>query len=209
MSKLSLDTPNAVYFYEQEFYVLSNFSAFRVTWQGIDFDTSEHAYHWSRFPEGSIHKENIRKARSAHDAFRYAQDNKQHQVANWDDIKIIVMREIIKHKVAQHEYVKRKLLQTGYRELVENSWRDSFWGWGEDRQGQNMLGKLWMELRAQIQEQERQYEGYNGCLRVAAEALKYLASNTRPSGGQQHFNAEHLYQLASELEGEIKRRGKQ
>ena len=28
--------------------------------------------------------------------------------------------------------------------------RDDFWGWGPQRDGQNMLGKLWMEVRAQI-----------------------------------------------------------
>lgn len=27
------------------------------------------------------------------------------------------------------------------------AWRDSFWGWGPDKRGQNMLGKLWMRVR--------------------------------------------------------------
>lgn len=46
----------------------------------------------------------------------------------------------------------RDLLEkmTGDRELVEDSWRDDFWGWGPNRDGQNMLGKLWMELRAEL-----------------------------------------------------------
>jgi hypothetical protein len=34
-----------------------------------------------------------------------------------------------------------------------------------------------------------------------AEALRYLADHERPSGGQQRFNAEHLYQLADEADG--------
>ena len=29
----------------------------------------------------------------------------------------------------------------------------SFWGWGEDRKGQNNLGKLWMKLRDEIREE--------------------------------------------------------
>lgn len=32
------------------------------------------------------------------------------------------------------------------------------------------------------------------------EALRYLADHERPSAGQQRFNAEHLYQLADEIE---------
>lgn len=42
-------------------------------------------------------------------------------------------------------------LATGDRELIEDSWRDDFWGWGPNRDGKNMLGKLWMEVRAELQ----------------------------------------------------------
>jgi hypothetical protein len=35
-----LDTSRLVFFYEHDFYVLSNFASFRLTWKGIDFDTS-------------------------------------------------------------------------------------------------------------------------------------------------------------------------
>jgi hypothetical protein len=65
-------------------------------------------------------------------------------------VKVDVMRDILRAKVAQHEYVRRKLLATGDRELIEDSWRDDFWGWGPNRDGQNMLGKLWMEVRAEL-----------------------------------------------------------
>ncbi len=33
-----------------------------------------------------------------------------------------------------------------------------------------------------------------------AEALRYLADHERPSGGQQRFNAEHLYQLVDDAD---------
>lgn len=42
-------------------------------------------------------------------------------------------------------------------------------------------------------------DGYNGCMRVAAQALDFLADHERPAGGQQSYNSEHLMQLASEL----------
>ena len=41
-----LDTPDRVCFYEQDFYVLSNFSSFQILWDGLLFDTSEQLYHW-------------------------------------------------------------------------------------------------------------------------------------------------------------------
>lgn len=154
-----LDTATRVRFYEHDFYVLSNFSAFNLDWKGLTFPTSEHAYHWEKFGRDDdevlpdeigdvLHA--IYSASSAHEAFKLAERNKAARRPDWDEVKVGVMREIIRAKAAQHEYVRRKLLATGDRELVEDSWRDDFWGWGPNRDGQNMLGKLWMQVRAEI-----------------------------------------------------------
>jgi ribA/ribD-fused uncharacterized protein len=154
-----LDTDDRVCFYEQEFYPLSNFSAFTLQWKGHRFDTSEAAYHWEKFqPRGDMHDgdravvaERIRGAVSAHEAFGIAQGARRaFGRPDWDVVKVDIMRDILRAKVEQHEYVRRKLLATGDRELVENSWRDNFWGWGPSRDGLNMLGKLWMEIRAEL-----------------------------------------------------------
>jgi len=143
------DTNTRIYFYEQDHYYLSNFSAFKLLWKGIHFATSEQAYHWERFID-KRHKNAIIDAHSAHEAYRYAQDHKQYQRADWDEIKVGVMRDILMKKAEQHEYVRRKLLATGYKELIEDSWRDSYWGWGPNADGLNMLGKLWMEVRRDL-----------------------------------------------------------
>jgi hypothetical protein len=42
--------------------------------------------------------------------------------------------------------------------------------------------------------------GFNHCMTQAAKALRHLANNERPSGGQSDFNSEHLMMIASELE---------
>ncbi|HTK34596.1 MAG TPA: NADAR family protein [Caulobacteraceae bacterium] len=150
-----LDTDDQVFFYEQDFYVLSNFSSFEVVWSGLTFKTSEHLYHWLRFilseePDAHQIAGAVKEARSAHDAFKIAQEHKSLQVANWDKTKVGRMRAVLQEKANQHEYVRRKLLATGERELIEDSWRDDFWGWGPNRDGQNMLGKLWMEVRSEL-----------------------------------------------------------
>jgi ribA/ribD-fused uncharacterized protein len=148
-----LDTPDRVCFYEQDFYVLSNFSSFQVFVFGYRFDTAEHAYHWKKFEESNhCAALLIRTATSAHDAFNLGQKYKGQERPDWNAVKCDVMLEILRAKVAQHEYVRRKLLATGDRELVENSWRDDFWGWGPNRDGQNMLGKLWMKVRAELRD---------------------------------------------------------
>ncbi len=42
--------------------------------------------------------------------------------------------------------------------------------------------------------------GLNGCMRQASKALRFLANNERPMGGQSEFNSEHLLQIAEELD---------
>jgi ribA/ribD-fused uncharacterized protein len=145
-----LDTDRQVFFYEQDFYVLSNFSAFTLTWKGKRFDTSEAAYHWEKFHGDSLLQAMILTAQSAHAAFKIAETNREFRRPDWDDVKVDIMRDILRAKAEQHEYVRRKLLATGDRELVENSWRDAFWGWGPNRDGRNQLGKLWMEIRGEL-----------------------------------------------------------
>jgi ribA/ribD-fused uncharacterized protein len=149
------DTDKQVFFYEQDFYVLSNFSAFNLLWQGHTFPTSEHAYHWEKFwcngyGPGWPVALRIKDAASAHEAFKIAEQNKQLRFSRWDDVKVNIMLDILRAKAAQHEYVRRKLLATGERELIEDSWRDDFWGWGPNRDGQNMLGRLWMQVRDEL-----------------------------------------------------------
>lgn len=150
MSNHGLDTDDRVCFYEQDFYPLSNFSSFRVRWKGRSFDTSEATYHFEKFRGIPSTQKLIVDAPSAHEAFKIAELYRSHRRSDWDAVKVDVMRHILYAKVEQHEYVRRKLLATGERELVENSWRDSFWGWGPNRDGQNQLGKLWMEIRAEL-----------------------------------------------------------
>lgn len=147
-----LDTDTHVFFYEQEFYVLSNFSSFRVNLWGHDFDTSEHAYHWMKFPDRPDIQEKILRARSAHDAFKIAREYGAAVRPDWKLVRVNFMRDIIRAKHDQHEYVRRKLGETGARTLVEDAWRDSFWGWGPDKNGENWLGALWEELREEVNE---------------------------------------------------------
>jgi ribA/ribD-fused uncharacterized protein len=149
-----LDTTERVRFYEHDFYPLSNFSAFRLLWKGWTFATSEHAYHWEKFSDSPPLQHEILIAPSAHVAFKLAEQYATARRPDWNEVRVPIMRDILRAKVTQHEYVRRKLLATGDRELVEDSWRDAFWGWGPNRDGMNQLGKLWMELRAELRSGE-------------------------------------------------------
>jgi ribA/ribD-fused uncharacterized protein len=144
-------TGNIIGFYEREFYVLSNFSSFQLHWKGRRWPTSEHAYQASHFFETAPDLvEVIINASSAHDAFKIAKANAEKVPKNWDKLKVGIMYDICKHKMLQNPYVLHKLLQTGDLDIIEDSPKDNFWGWGLKKDGRNELGKIWMKLRAQL-----------------------------------------------------------
>ncbi|MFA6982088.1 MAG: NADAR family protein [Patescibacteria group bacterium] len=138
-------------FYEREFYCFSNFSSFSVRWKGRLWQTSEHAYQASRFM-GKDPKvvEMIFKSRSADAAYKIAQKYIGSDFDDYGDSDLKNMESILRAKLKQNPYVMHKLLQTGKRKIVEDSPKDSFWGWDEKRDGRNELGKLWMKLRDEI-----------------------------------------------------------
>ncbi|MCF7843736.1 NADAR family protein [Candidatus Gracilibacteria bacterium] len=143
------DTEKQIFFYEHEFYVFSNYSSFMLEWKGKLYPTSEHAYHSEKFEDEKL-KEELRNTRSAHDSQKFANANKDKRRSDWDDVKLGIMKEILKEKVLQHPYVMKKLIDSGQKELVEDSWRDNYWGWGPNKDGENHLGKLWMEVRDEL-----------------------------------------------------------
>lgn len=138
-----------ILFYEGTGYVYSNFSSFKVRWRDVDWMTSEHAYQAAKFDDRKI-IDQIKEAPSAHDAMKIAHCYRDKQVHNSPEMKISIMEEVVRAKSAQHPYIQKKLLESGDREIVENSPTDSFWGRGPDWKGQNWLGRIWMNLRAEM-----------------------------------------------------------
>lgn len=61
-----------------------------------------------------------------------------------------VMLWVVRRKIARNAGLLKSLRLTGYRQLVENSPFDSYWGVGKDGRGENKLGKIWVGLRSQI-----------------------------------------------------------
>jgi ribA/ribD-fused uncharacterized protein len=143
------ENEHRVLFYEDEWYMLSNFSSFAVEYKGKMWMTAEHAYQAGKFEEREVVKL-IQEALSAHDAKKIAHAHKDKMNSAWDSIKISVMEDIIRAKISLHPYVKEKLLETGSLDLVEDSDKDSFWGRGPDFKGRNELGKVWMRLREEV-----------------------------------------------------------
>ncbi len=70
--------------------------------------------------------------------------------SDWNEIKLDVMRVALRAKFTQHQSLSRSLLMTGKARIVEDSASDYFWGIGADGSGENWLGRLLMDLRAEV-----------------------------------------------------------
>jgi ribA/ribD-fused uncharacterized protein len=70
----------------------------------------------------------------------------------WKAIKEEVMLEGLRAKFTQHPALATLLLSTGDASIVEQSPRDSYWGWGADKQGKNRLGHLLVQVRTELRQ---------------------------------------------------------
>lgn len=149
-----LDTSGKIIgFYTREFYPLDNFAAFQVDYLDYRWPTSEHAYHAAKFIDVAPDVvDQIKNARSPHDALMIAKEHKSKRTPDWDDRKVEIMYDICRLKAQQNNYVMEKLLLSGDLDIIEDSPKDSFWGWGPNRDGRNELGRIWMRLREEFNE---------------------------------------------------------
>ncbi|HEY8371251.1 MAG TPA: NADAR family protein [Pseudonocardiaceae bacterium] len=127
----------------------SNFAPYPIVVDGVEWPTSEHYFQAQKFA-GTPHAERIRLTPSPMVAARRARSRDLPLRPDWDQVRVAVMRRALQAKFTQHTQLRELLLSTGDAELVEHTERDAFWGDGGDGTGENMLGKLLMELRTQL-----------------------------------------------------------
>jgi ribA/ribD-fused uncharacterized protein len=154
--KLNYETDEAVHFFSGAYDALNNWSAHRVVIWGENFQTLEHGYHFRKFRETSPDvAAEILAAPSPWAAKQIERQHGRKRPADWEEIKVGVMRELLRAKIKQNQDVSERLLSTGTKKIYESSPWDKFWGCGEDGKGHNQMGKLLMEARDQIRAQSQ------------------------------------------------------
>lgn len=135
-------------FIENRFHYLSPFSAHEVEIDGVEYKTAEHAYQSLRMR--LEYRKLVEVTSSPMDAWRKAQEAKS--LGHLDETvdKDELMEKIFRAKLAQHSDIKEILLETGTSELLKVWPTDYYWGIGVDGSGENLMGKLWMKLRAEL-----------------------------------------------------------
>lgn len=129
-----------------EYYFLSNFFEAPVTWEGITYRNNEAAFQSAKLID--------RKARQQFSTLDPSSAKRLGRRvllrSDWEKVKFRIMQEICFAKFTQNPHLRDKLIATGNRYLEEgNTWGDRIWG-TVNGQGQNMLGKILMGVRAKL-----------------------------------------------------------
>ena len=108
-----------------------------------------------------ITKEDRKQFEGIHGAYAKLLGRKVTLRSDWNKIRINVMRYVVREKFKQNPLLKKRLLETGDMELVEeNNWNDKFWGVCNGV-GENWLGKILMEVRDEISHSEKTVQKEN------------------------------------------------
>lgn len=136
--------------FNDKYFFLSNFFEYVIVFEGNVYKSTEHAYQAQKALDiGEF--EIIRATKTPGEAKKLGRGVFMRK--DWDDIKVGVMRDILWAKFSNPDLGK-KLLSTGTAQLIEgNNWKDYFWGVC-DGKGENMLGKLLMEIREELKNPE-------------------------------------------------------
>lgn len=148
---------DVVVFYKtkESFGGLSNMaSGYPLNIHGVRIPTSEALYQACRYPHLPDVQKEIIGQHSPITAKMKSKPHREDSRPDWDEVRYKVMRWCLRVKLAQHyKEFGRLLLATGDRPIVEQSRKDDYWGAkvvdgiGETLVGQNVLGRLLMELR--------------------------------------------------------------
>lgn len=129
---------------------LSNFYPAEFVWDRIVWPSSEHAYQAAKTTDRNIrlsisHLSNAKEAKRIGKTIELRSD--------WNNVRIQVMKEIVREKFRQNPELMKKLVDTGVCHLEEgNNHHDCFWGVcppGSEN-GMNHLGQVLMELREEF-----------------------------------------------------------
>ena len=147
----------AITSFDGEYRWLSNFWPARIELGGRIVSTLEHAYQASKaaFEEDF---ERIAALETPGKAKRAGQKLKKQgkMRPDWLDVRTDIMAYLLRLKFEEGSELWWKLANTEDAEIIEgNTWHDIFWGvctCDKCPTGENVLGKLLMELRAEIQQ---------------------------------------------------------
>ena len=128
---------------------LSNFFRVDVALDGVTYRSVEHAFQAAKSLDPA---ERARVGAASSPAIARRVGKKVTLRPGWDALRLEVMLGLLRQKFGPGTSLAERLIATGDAHLEEgNRWGDRFWG-TVDGAGENHLGRLLMQVRAELRE---------------------------------------------------------
>ena len=132
--------------FRNKYFFLSNFSPCKVIYNGRRYASVEHAFQAAKCVNDE-EQELFLFVDTPADAKQWGKQVKLRP--DWESVKVSIMKELLRQKFGHPKY-NSMLKETIGEEIVEgNTHGDTFWGVCKGK-GDNMLGKLIMEIREEM-----------------------------------------------------------
>ncbi|WP_082979751.1 NADAR family protein [Labrys sp. WJW] len=132
----------------KEYNWLSNFYECNICLEDKIWLTVEHYFQSMKFLDKD-YQNTIRLAPSAKEAKILGKSRKYAIHDDWDIRRISIMETALKAKFSD-PILRKKLIDTYPKFLIESSMFDYFWGSGKNGKGKNVLGNMLINLREEL-----------------------------------------------------------
>ncbi|MCM0612977.1 NADAR family protein [Marinobacter sediminum] len=129
------------------------YAAFSFELEGKGWPTVEHYFQGMKFTD-ETRQEQVRTAATPAQARKLGRKRHKSLRRDWKQVRETIMTRGVYVRCRTHPELAEELLNTGEQRIVENSNFDYFWGCGRDRRGDNCYGKVLMNVRAKLREEQ-------------------------------------------------------
>lgn len=134
--------------------VLSTHSHHPFQLDGFTWPTVEHYFQAMKF-EDKAYQTKISQAESPELATKLGTSWFKRPRKDWKKRQNVIMTRAVYTKAKTYPEVADRLLETKEQKIVENSQYDFYWGCGRDRRGENHYGKILMNVRTKLFEEQQ------------------------------------------------------
>ena len=143
-----------------DFGFLSHFHPSPMIIDGVDWPTVEHFYQAQKSLDrryylairscatpGHAKRRAATPSVGGRDRGSWFVEKNQTPRPDWEEVKADVMRRADREKYLQNPELASRLLATRDAEIIEDAPNDAYWGTGSDGRGQNLAGRILMDVR--------------------------------------------------------------
>lgn len=130
--------------FRDRYFYLDNYYPCKIEYLGVEYQNAEAAYQAQKCPERQAEFEFL----PAEEAFKLGRAVPLRP--NWDLVKNLVMRRVVRAKFTQNLALRQALVATGDETIINtNYYGDRYWGVYKGT-GENRLGDILMKTREEL-----------------------------------------------------------